>query len=205
MSDRTGKRVQELVGLKGAAATAAAQRDAGLANERAAVLEGDNLTLKGQINEQAGKVAGLEKEAAQARERAATAERQLLEVKQRIAPRHLLPAQRAVLLQILKATPGTISTSCVGGTPEPCNFYEELKSVLLEAGWTIGPEAHTWASVGSTSEGIAIRVRDRSNERANELRKALVTIGFAPRFEVNPEMEQEIELSVEPKEHYALP
>ena len=83
------------------------------------------------------RAAVLEKQAEEQRERAAKAERELLEVKERIAPRQLTEVQHRSIVDSLSGfrPGGELTVICVGGSPEPCAFAHQLAKALEDAGW----------------------------------------------------------------------
>jgi hypothetical protein len=198
----SGNRLQALAMAQANTRTAEAKRDAAQANSRAAELEHESLELRTRVGAQSEKVARLEDEAAKAQERAALAERHLLELQERVADRTITPALRKILVLLLAKSPGKIEIYCVGGTPEPCNFSNEVQSALREAGWTIGPVSSAMMMIGGTSEGIHVIAHNDRIVRAHVLAKALAHVGFPPRFEVDPTMDEDtVKLSVLPKRH----
>lgn len=141
-----------------------ALKDAGTANETAQRLEGDNLTLRGQVatlETQAADakkdVAGLQKAAADAKaaqqrvetnlakqqERAAIAERALLELQERIKPRRLTAEQATSFVMTLKTLPNGIIDFgyTAGGADEGFSFARQVQPLFKEAGWTVRNEA----------------------------------------------------------------
>jgi len=138
---------------------AGANQGAAEANERAKDLEHANLSLRKDLNEAAAKVAGIQKDAADAqkdaadakaaqqrvevewakqKERAAIAERELLELQERIKPRTISMAQRTRLMDILRQAPkGPVSVTCVLGDGEGFALAREIEQVLTASGWRV--------------------------------------------------------------------
>jgi hypothetical protein len=137
--------------------------------ERTAKIEADNLQLRGQLitlerstadaktrqAEAESKLNATALDVEQAREegrntalalakqqeRAANAERELLELKERVAPRRLTAAQRTALLAALKAAApkGRVDVVCSVGDGEARSFAIEILATLKDAGWpTLG-------------------------------------------------------------------
>src|SRR5437667_5063308 len=76
---------------------------------------------------QSARIAAIELEAAQQRERAAVAERDLLQLRQRLAPRSLTLSQRQALLVALQSAPskGPVEVSSPTGNGEARDFARE--------------------------------------------------------------------------------
>jgi hypothetical protein len=166
---RSSDRIQDIVRRDADARIEEAKATGSKANERAEKLENANLTLKGQVagleiaasDAKAGQqrvetdlekqkevtaraekdVAGLKRLAGEQQERAAKAEKELLELKERIKPRHLSNEQKAALIELLKHNPsGDVSISCLNGDKEACDFASEITSALTAGGWKVdGP------------------------------------------------------------------
>lgn len=74
----------------------------------------------------------------EARKRA-EAEKALLELQERVKPRHLTAQQRKQLIEVLKKNPSNLEViNCVLADAESCAFATELNAVFKEAGWTTG-------------------------------------------------------------------
>ena len=141
-------------------------------NERSQKLEESNLTL-------AGNVAILQKDASGQQERAAKAERDLLELKEKIKDRHMNSDQRAELIKILSAGPkGVVSLRCVLSDRESCLFAREIKEALIEAGWSVGDIGQGLYEGNPVGLFVHIRNWDRIPARADTLGKALLAIGM---------------------------
>src|SRR5437868_4440043 len=94
----------------------------------------------------------------EARKRA-EAERALLELQERLKPRHLTGEQRATLLELLKKIPkGKVKIYAFIGDNEAIDFSAELLEVLTEAGW---PVEHAGQHVALFTRGLGILVHDR--------------------------------------------
>jgi len=161
------------------------------AKERAEKLENDNLTLRGQVATLEGSaakaqkdVAGLQKAASDAKaaqqkveidlekqkERTATAEKNLLELQERIKDRHLSAENRKKLVALLKAGPtGEITVSCVGGHPEPCTFAAELVDALKAGGWVVTGFNQGVMFVGSSPSGLILQVHSAEKTPARSV------------------------------------
>jgi hypothetical protein len=107
-------------------------------------LESDLTSAKTDLGKQqvlaadaAGKLAGLEQDAANAKARAATAERSLLELKERMKPRRLTDQQATDFVKALKAfPPGKLTFGhTVGAGDEGFKFLQQLISLFVEARW----------------------------------------------------------------------
>jgi hypothetical protein len=197
---------------------AAAQKEAGEANEHAGNIERDNLLLRGQIvtletNAATAKrdVARLQKAASDAKaaqqkvekelavqqELAATAEKALLEVQERVRPHHLTSGQKTQLVELFKANPGgAITISCLNGNRESSDFARELAEVLTLGGWHVnGPlEVVVPSEAGSGPPvGVSLTVAqaDKVPSRAVVLQIALERIGLSASAQLNPNMKED--------------
>jgi hypothetical protein len=158
---KAGGRKDDLVGiedLKKAGQIADTLKLAGDANERSKKLEHDNLSLRGQVatletnaSDAEKDVAGLQKAAADAmaaqqrvetdlakqQERAATAEKELLELQERIKPRRLTDKQSTDFVNELKTLPNSaINLGYTAGGGDECfNFLKQLMPLFREAQW----------------------------------------------------------------------
>lgn len=160
---------------------AEAGSNAAQANEKARTLEHANLILRNDLNEAAGKVAAIQKDAADAqkdaadakaaqqrvevewakqKERAAIAERALLELQERIKPRRISMEQRTRLVEMLKQGPkGPVDIACVLGDGEGLALAGQIDEVLKTSGWlTSGVSQGVYA--GGNPVGVGILVRD---------------------------------------------
>ena len=77
---------------------------------------------------------------AKQQERVAKAKKELLEIQERMKPRHLTLEQRTELLRLLRAGPaGPVAVWFTSSNPEARDFALELRAVLIEAGWAAWP------------------------------------------------------------------
>lgn len=137
-------------------------------------------------------VARLQVVVANAEQKRAEAERALIELQEKVKPRHLTAEQRARLLELLKANPkGTIHVSAVTGDAESIAFGRELAEVLSEAGWNVG--FNDILTFGGTPVGVFITLRSKENVpvRAIILQKALEQVGISAPAELNPNMPED--------------
>jgi hypothetical protein len=101
---------------------ARAQADAAKANEGAVKASAE--------------VARLQIVVANAETKRAEAEQALLELQERVKPRHFTPEQRARFIALLKDAPKmTVEVNCVD--QEACAFAQQIASALREAGWNV--------------------------------------------------------------------
>ena len=83
----------------------------------------------------------------------------MLELQERLKPRHLTGEQRATLLELLKKIPkGKVKIYAFIGDNEAIDFSAELLEVLTEAGW---PVEHAGQHVALFTRGLGILVHDR--------------------------------------------
>lgn len=220
----TNNRLQDAIRKDSDARIEEAKATGAQANARAQRLEHENLLLQGSVaglqkdaaeaktalSEQQGKTAILERAASDAKaaqqrvekelavqqERAAIAEKSLLEVQERIKPRHLTADQRALLIALLTANPrGAISIACMSGNKESADFARELAGVLSLAGWHVsGPTEMVVFSETGSGPPIGLSLTIASGEdgkvpiRAKVLQQALERIGLSAPANVNPHM-----------------
>lgn len=99
--------------------------------KKVAEIEQSNLQLRGQV-------ATLETSAAKQQERAAVAEKNLLELQQRVKDRHLSGEQKILLAKRLKGSAkGQLEIRCLVGNPEGRNFAVEIMDVFAANGWQV--------------------------------------------------------------------
>ena len=132
---------------------ATAQESAAAANKVAAQAgEGTAKALEdvATANERAGKLeleVAQQRAAAEQRERAAKAERELVELRQRISPRRLSKDQLALInVALQKVPPVTVRIMTIGDA-EARGFAEEITRALNDSGW----RAHLELSAGIMS------------------------------------------------------
>jgi hypothetical protein len=128
-----------------------------------------------------GKVATVEGDAAKQLERAAIAERELLELRLKVADRTLAPDQRTQLIAALSDGPkGHVDLFCESSTQEPCKFANELLAALNDAGWETSLSSFVGAPIPPNRFGLVIKVLNISHApvRAGALQKALDAIGY---------------------------
>ena len=139
----------------------------------------------------------LDKEVAEARTKQAEAERALLELQERMKPRHLTPEQRARLLEILKATTkGNIKVSCAVSNEESCAFAVELANLLKAAGWSVTGVGQLVK--GGKQAGIFLRRRSIEVEptSVDVLLTAFSTIGFPLEMEIDGKIREGVGLQL---------
>lgn len=162
------------------AIAAQANDAAGKANERAAGLEQQNLTLRSGV-------ANLEKEAADAKQR-------YLALLERVSPRSISPEQRKRVLSLLSTfDKGSVSITCLNGNAESCGFALEIAELLRAAGWGVeGPtDMVLFGPSGQTPKGLFLIIKDASNvpPLANVLLTVLNTSGIPATGEQNPNLD----------------
>lgn len=156
------------------------------ANRKSKEVEQQNLILRSEV--------------AKLQIEAANAQRALLEVQERIAPRHLSEDQKNKLRSILKGQPkGEITIECVGAIGEAFDFAKEIYDVLVSIGWKV-QGVESMIVPGEVASGILIAVRSHdspSAPKAKTLRAALKRIGLETKEELRNHLsENEIELLV---------
>jgi hypothetical protein len=129
-------------------------------------------------NERASK---LELEAAQQRERAAKAEHDLLELQQRMAPRHISPAQATKLSNDLKPLVGKrVAVFIFAGMPENETFGNELASALKKVGLQVDIQPGMRFG-GAAQPGISLAIGKNRFADANILANAFADADIAPK------------------------
>ena len=104
-------------------------------------------------------VAEQQEQAAAQQERAAKAEREILELKERLKPRHLSNDERDRLLARLRLGPkGPVEIVCPVTDAEACDFAHELRQVLDAAGFA--PVSMGMMSIVGIPTGVRLRQRD---------------------------------------------
>lgn len=130
-------------------------------------------------NRQAKELEDLKTATARQQERAASAEKELLEVKERTAPRRLTEAQRASIKRELQATPkGTLVIIPMLDSPETHRYALDFAEVLRDAGWDSRVQPILWIG-DSPITGVILAME---NPQAippwvNPLFKAIETAG----------------------------
>jgi hypothetical protein len=179
------------------------------ANERAQKLEHANLTLRGELNRQTGEIAVLQKAAADAKTAQAKAEKDLLELQERVKLRHLSAEQRKKLIDFLRAAavagapkgPIQVSRQLLDETAQP--FAEEIKEAFGSAGWTSNEVGRQFGGGGPTPVGLIIMIHSDTAipAHAGVIQRALITAGLEPTLGQNPNVPEgmvEILIGVKP-------
>jgi F0F1-type ATP synthase membrane subunit b/b' len=188
---KSGNKVQDAVQAEASARISEANRGASEANQKAATatqtaneaheragnLEHDNLILRGDLNTEIGKVAGLQKSAADAKaaqqkveielakqqERTAIAERNLLQLREYLKDRTISNEQQRKFVAFLNQAKkdgmesGKVMIWWVSSDPDSYPLAMQLKSMLNDAGWNDVTDMMMVSAIGS---GFSIGVRD---------------------------------------------
>lgn len=193
---KSGNRVQQAIQDDASARIEEAKTAAATANERAGKLENDNLKLRGDLNTESGKVAGLQKAAADAKaaqqrveidlakqqERAAIAERSLLQLKEHLKDRTISDEQRGKIITFLQTTLqngipcGKVLINWVAGEPDAYSLAMRIQSILKDAGCS---DVREMAAVGATGTGMFIAVHSTNSppKHAGALQHAFISAG----------------------------
>jgi len=133
----------------------------------------------------------LELEVAHQRERAARAEKDLVEIQERIKPRSFTDAQRSLLIKALtKSSKGAVRIGIILGDGEALIFARQIKEILKASGWT---DVHLTHSIYTgTPVGLSVIVRDGNKPPmfAEALAEAFESTGVPVKREYNPELPQ---------------
>ena len=152
-----------------------ANQNAGEASERAKNLENANLTLRGQI-------ATLETGASQQKERAANAEKELIQLKQKLKWRTITPEQRAELIRLLSPVPknGTtvLSVSSGMGDAESDAFGNQIADVLKASGFTVSRGSAVWTGGNPIGFRMAIHSAEAVPVYAAPIQRAFDKAGL---------------------------
>jgi hypothetical protein len=163
------------------------------------------------LTDNKGKVAGLEQDVANAKAemarqqtRAAEAERSLLELQEKIRPRHLSREQKEAIKNALKGfPPHRVEILTVIGTPDGDPFGRELADAINSGGWQavfLGEEA-----TGGEIRGLGLVMKDTTHQPpgTKQLQDALKAAGLPAPAWNNPHWggsASVISLLVAPKE-----
>lgn len=125
----------------------------------------------------------LELEAGKQKERAAVAEKELLELEERMKPRNLTSEQASQLISILKSTPkGKVNVSSVLGNSEASNYASQILRILTESGWTVS------SGIGLstiTGEGLFIITPNQNDANAVNLQNIFASVGITIKKQID--------------------
>jgi hypothetical protein len=142
-------------------------------------------------NERAGRV---ELEAAEQREKAAKAERELLELQQRLAPRRLQGEQIDRFINALKNGP-TVPINLVASISdqEAVDWANQLAALFSQAGWTVASNG-----VGPFSgSGVVLMTKEEHvSAGVQHLIRAFATVGVNVGHQVNANQAHELSVLV---------
>lgn len=212
---QSGNKLQGAVQSDALARIEEAKSVAAKADEHAKALEKDNWTLRSQVATletnaaNASKdLAGLQKAAADAKaaqqkveidlarqqERTATAEKNLLELQERVKLRRLSAEQRKKLIDFLHTPdaaaipngPITVSRLFMDETGAP--FAGEIKEAFDAAGWPNGPVGKDTVPNGPMPIGIVVMFHSAESvpKHAGVIQHALIAAGLEPALGENP-------------------
>jgi len=134
----------------------------------------------------------LEIQAARQRERAARAEKELVEIQERIKPRRITDAQRATLIKALtNAAKGPVTIATPIGDAEAQMFARQIREILESSGWK--SVRFTQNLFKGTPVGLSVNVRDGNKVPfyAEMLRQAFESSGIPIYGAYNPELTDE--------------
>jgi hypothetical protein len=201
----TGNKLQDAIRANSDARIEEAKAEGAKANERALKLENENLKLSGQVagleTAASNAIAAQQKveieltkqstELARQKELTAKAEKELFELKERIQPRRISPAQKARLVAILSHFPkGKVSINCTANDGEAYDFAKDILAVLEESGWPT--EGINQGLYSNNPRGIAIVVKDSKSAPpyAGALQQAFFAVGIPLAGAENPHTEE---------------
>src|SRR5205823_4882137 len=125
------------------------------------VLRGQVAALERDAVYEKKDLAKVQKEAAVARSKQAKAEKELIELRERIRPRTMNEYQRGAMVAALVGEPdkGHVSIHCVAGDAEGLAFATQIKAVFEAAQWE-SIDGVDQASFSTNPVGIFIIVRE---------------------------------------------
>jgi hypothetical protein len=128
-------------------------------------------------------------ESAKQQERAAKAEKDLLELREKLKPRVIPDAQLRSLTEALRnASPkGGVTVSCINGDAESCRFAGQFHKALRDAGWTVADRMNSM--IGVHGQGIALVLRnptDVAPPHLVSLMSALASAGLPIQIDTRP-------------------
>lgn len=115
------------------------------------------------------------------RERAAKAEKDLLEVQQKLRPRTISVDQRTRLVAILSVSPkGPVHITCILGDGEGLAFAQQINDLLRSVGWTVEDGGVSQAAFTGNPVGLVILVHSASSAppHAIVLQQAFAAVGI---------------------------
>jgi hypothetical protein len=162
------------------------------------------------------RVAGLEAEAANAKaaqqgvqlelakqqEKTATAERALLELQERVQPRHLTTKQKTdIKIALESSPPQNVGVQVFIGTPDGIPFSIEIIEAINSAGWTATHKGQS--ALGGQIRGLALLMADTKHPPpgAKALQDALKSAGMdAPGYNDQTLKATDLVVFIAPKE-----
>lgn len=130
------------------------------------------------------------------RERTARAEKELLEVQERLQPRRLTAAQRTGLREDLSQGPQTeIQIAFVSGNIESETFANDFAEVFHLSGWKIGAMSST-TFIGKGPVGVRLVVQDAHAPAVVSVLSAFEHLGYSVQLKVNPKAQHPLLLIV---------
>jgi hypothetical protein len=151
-------------------------------NARVKTAEARIASADASSNDAVARVAAAELQVAAQRERAAKAEKDLLEVQEKIKPRRITPEQRDQLVMFLSQPPrGKVDIMCVLGDGEGLAFAEEVGQVLKASGWEIGSggvSQGAFAPSNPVGFGVLVHSSQSPPPRAISLIHAFRSVGL---------------------------
>jgi hypothetical protein len=113
--------------------------------------------LQRDLKEKDEAIAKLDKERAEA-------EKSLLELQERFAPRTVSPEQRTTFLKEVASEPkGKVSISVVTGDPEAFAYATKLFELLRDAGYDVGPQVTSFTLFGQPPVGLTASILNQTN------------------------------------------
>ncbi|PYR04361.1 MAG: hypothetical protein DMF99_32115 [Acidobacteria bacterium] len=130
-------------------------------------------------------------EVSKQQEKTANAERELLILKEKIAPRHISDEQRKALIASLKESQdkGLVRVFAQAGDSESFQYAVQIEEILKAAGWLVAPPSlpGIFPSPGDSHVGLLLGVRDPSKPPPHglALKKAFAGVGIEMLVEHN--------------------
>jgi hypothetical protein len=133
-------------------------------------------------------------------ERAAKAEKDLLELQNRLKPRILTSEQSNALITLLSSSKGTIEILCPPNNKEACDLAQAIASALKRTNWIV--DRVVINPFGAFPSGLTLAVRDKNSPGPDVgiLQQAFSSVGFPAEGEFRSDLPQhKVILLVGPK------
>jgi hypothetical protein len=135
-----------------------------------AELDGANLTLRGQVATLELSAGNIQIDLAKQREKAALAEKSLLELQQKVRWRSVTDDERnRFFITSAHFKKGEVQVTVAAGDPEGLSFANELRSMLVDGGYTVPPVAVVPLLYPQYSVGLSVVIQSATPLAASPL------------------------------------